>query len=60
MSPSGTFQKALLADLQTLNLNDERPLWEILGLAIPVDTVWKELRIAELKRLLTAYNKLFA
>jgi ribosomal protein S12 methylthiotransferase accessory factor len=43
---------ALLADLQTLNLNDERPLWEILGLAIPVDTAWKELRIGELKTLL--------
>jgi ribosomal protein S12 methylthiotransferase accessory factor len=44
--------KALLGDLQTLNLNDERPLWEILGLAIPVDTAWKELRIGELKTLL--------
>ncbi len=42
----------LLADLQTLNLNDERPLWEILGLAIPVGTAWKELRIGELKALL--------
>ncbi len=44
--------KSLLDDLQTLNLNDERPLWEILGLAIPVDTAWKELRIGELKTLL--------
>jgi ribosomal protein S12 methylthiotransferase accessory factor len=44
--------KVLLDDLQTLNLNDERPLWEILGLAIPADTVWKELRIGELKTLL--------
>lgn len=43
---------ALLADLQTSNLNDERPLWEILGLAIPVGTAWKELRIGELKTLL--------
>ena len=43
---------ALLADLQTSNLNDERPLWEILGLAIPLGTVWKELRIGELKTLL--------
>ena len=43
---------ALLEDLQTLNLNDERPLWEILGLAIPIDTVWKEFRIGELKTLL--------
>ena len=43
---------ALLADLQTLNLNDDRPLWEILGLAIPVGSVWKELRIGELKTLL--------
>jgi ribosomal protein S12 methylthiotransferase accessory factor len=44
--------KDLLTDLQTLNLNDERPLWEILGLAIPVGTSWKELRIGELKTLL--------
>jgi ribosomal protein S12 methylthiotransferase accessory factor len=42
----------LLAHLQTSNLNDERPLWEILGLAIPVGTAWKELRIGELKTLL--------
>ncbi|WP_428718805.1 30S ribosomal protein S12 methylthiotransferase accessory factor YcaO [Undibacterium curvum] len=43
---------ALLADLQTMNLNDERPLWEILGLAIPVGTAWKQLRVGELKTLL--------
>jgi len=49
---SDSESKTLLADLQTLNLNDERPLWEILGLAIPLDTVWKELRIGELKTLL--------
>lgn len=49
---SDTEAKELLDDLQTLNLNDERPLWEILGLAIPPDTVWKELRIGELKTLL--------
>ncbi|MFM9972758.1 MAG: 30S ribosomal protein S12 methylthiotransferase accessory factor YcaO [Burkholderiales bacterium] len=42
----------LLVDLQTSNLNDERPLWEILGLAIPVGTNWKQLRIGELKTLL--------
>ncbi len=42
----------LLTDLQTSNLNDERPLWEILGLAIPLGTVWKELRVGELKTLL--------
>jgi ribosomal protein S12 methylthiotransferase accessory factor len=42
----------LLSDLQTMNLNDERPLWEILGLAIPVGTPWKQLRIGELKTLL--------
>lgn len=42
----------LLADLQTMNLNDERPLWEILGLAIPLGTPWKQLRIGELKTLL--------
>ena len=44
--------KELLADLQTLNLNDERPLWEILGLAIPLGTAWKQLRVGELKTLL--------
>jgi ribosomal protein S12 methylthiotransferase accessory factor len=43
---------ALLADLQTLNLNDERPVWEILGLAIPEGTAWKQLRVGELKTLL--------
>ena len=43
---------ALLSDLQTMNLNDERPLWEILGLAIPLGTAWKQLRIGELKTLL--------
>jgi hypothetical protein len=35
-----------------MNLNDERPLWEILGLAIPLGTPWKQLRIGELKTLL--------
>jgi ribosomal protein S12 methylthiotransferase accessory factor len=44
--------ESLLSLLQTTNINDERPLWEILGLAIPVGTVWKELRIGELKTLL--------
>jgi ribosomal protein S12 methylthiotransferase accessory factor len=43
---------ALLAELQTMNLNDDRPLWEILGLAVPLGSVWKELRIGELKTLL--------
>ncbi|HAT30976.1 MAG TPA: 30s ribosomal protein S12 methylthiotransferase accessory protein YcaO [Janthinobacterium sp.] len=42
----------LLADLQTMNLNDERPLWEVLGLAIPLGTPWKQLRVGELKTLL--------
>ncbi|MBJ7309984.1 30S ribosomal protein S12 methylthiotransferase accessory factor YcaO [Rugamonas sp. CCM 8940] len=42
----------LLADLQTSNLNDERPLWEILGLAAAPGTPWKQLRIGELKTLL--------
>ena len=37
----------LLDDLQTLNLGDDRPLWEILGLAVPLGTPWKELRIGE-------------
>lgn len=44
--------RALLDDLQTANLNDERPLWELLGLAAPEGTVWKELRVGELKALL--------
>jgi ribosomal protein S12 methylthiotransferase accessory factor len=43
---------AMLAELQTSNLNDERPLWEILGLAVPAGTPWKQLRIGELKALL--------
>jgi ribosomal protein S12 methylthiotransferase accessory factor len=42
----------LLGYLQSSNLNDERPLWEVLGLAIPVGTAWKELRVGELKTLL--------
>ncbi|MEO8442762.1 MAG: hypothetical protein ABI547_09760 [Betaproteobacteria bacterium] len=50
---------ALLAELQIFNLNDERPLWEILGLAIPADTVWKELRIGELKTLLDRSDRFF-
>ena len=49
---SDTEMTELLTELQTLNLNDERPLWEILGLAIPLGTVWKQLRIGELKTLL--------
>ncbi len=43
---------SLLEDLQTMNVNDERPLWEILGLAIPLGTPWKQLRVGELKTLL--------
>ena len=43
---------ALLVELQTSNLDDERPLWEILGLAVPAGTPWKQLRIGELKTLL--------
>jgi len=43
---------SLLADLQTSNLNDERPLWEILGLAVAPGTPWKQLRVGELKTLL--------
>jgi ribosomal protein S12 methylthiotransferase accessory factor len=35
-----------------MNLNDERPLWENLGLTIPLGTLWKQLRIGELKTLL--------
>ena len=42
----------LLAHLQTVNLSEERPLWEILGLAVPLGTAWKQLRMGELKTLL--------
>lgn len=42
----------LLAELQTSHLNDARPVWEILGLAVPAGTPWKQLRIGELKTLL--------
>ena len=42
----------LLEEIQTMNVADERPLWEILGLAIPDGTPWKQLRIGELKTLL--------
>ena len=42
----------LLEHLQTVNMADERPLWEVLGLAIPLGTPWKKLRIGELKTLL--------
>jgi len=42
----------LLADLQTSILNDERPLCDILGLAIAPGTPWAQLRIGELKTLL--------
>ena len=44
--------RTLLKHLQTCDLSDERPLWEILGLAIPAGTPWKQLRIGELKTLL--------
>ncbi|USX28457.1 30S ribosomal protein S12 methylthiotransferase accessory factor YcaO [Oxalobacteraceae bacterium OTU3CINTB1] len=43
---------ALLVELQTSNLDDERAVWEILGLAVPAGTPWKQLRIGELKTLL--------
>jgi ribosomal protein S12 methylthiotransferase accessory factor len=43
---------ALLVELQTSNLEDERAVWEILGLAVPAGTPWKQLRIGELKTLL--------
>lgn len=42
----------LLAHLQTVNMGDDRPLWEILGLAVPDNSAWKQLRIGELKTLL--------
>jgi len=43
---------ALLVELQSMDLSDERPIWEILGLAVPLDTPWKQLRVGELKTLL--------
>ena len=42
----------LMEILRTMNISEERPLWEVLGLAIPVGTPWKQLRIGELKTLL--------
>jgi len=42
----------LLTHLQTVNMGDDRPLWEILGLAVPDNSAWKQLRIGELKTLL--------
>ena len=42
----------LLELLRTLNVNDERPLWEMLGLAVSAETPWKQLRVGELKTLL--------
>ena len=44
--------RSLYDELQTMNVSEERPLWEILGLAVPVGTPWKQLRIGELKTLL--------
>ena len=52
--------RELLDDLQTMNLGDERSLWEILGLAVPLGTAWKGWRIGEWKNLLQAYDKLLA
>jgi len=49
---SETECRTLLDELHTMNVSEERPLWEILGLAIPVGTAWKQLRIGELKTLL--------
>ncbi|MET0267579.1 MAG: 30S ribosomal protein S12 methylthiotransferase accessory factor YcaO [Duganella sp.] len=43
---------SLLVELQASHLNDARPVWEILGLAVAQGTPWKQLRIGELKTLL--------
>ncbi|KQQ33277.1 ribosomal protein S12 methylthiotransferase [Duganella sp. Leaf126] len=43
---------SLLAALQTSTFSDERPVWQILGLAVAAGTPWKQLRIGELKTLL--------
>ena len=55
MSRLSQLSQAELAELQddlaSINASDERPLWEILGLAIPVGTAWKELRMGEIKTL---------
>ncbi|MFT4174276.1 MAG: 30S ribosomal protein S12 methylthiotransferase accessory factor YcaO [Rhodocyclaceae bacterium] len=42
----------LLDDLQSSDLADERPLWELIGLAMPDSDPWKQLRVGELKTLL--------
>lgn len=42
----------LLDELQESDLADERPIWELVGLAMPDDQPWKQLRIGELKTLL--------
>ncbi|MXR36059.1 30S ribosomal protein S12 methylthiotransferase accessory factor YcaO [Craterilacuibacter sinensis] len=42
----------LLRELQVLGLADHRSLWEILGLAVPEGSAWKNLRMGELKTLL--------
>ena len=43
---------SLLVELQTSNLDDERSVREILGLAIAAGSPWEKLRIGELKTLL--------
>nr|WP_315219298.1 30S ribosomal protein S12 methylthiotransferase accessory factor YcaO [uncultured Duganella sp.] len=43
---------SLLVELQTSNLDDERPLWELIGLAAADGTPWKQVRVGEFKTLL--------
>jgi ribosomal protein S12 methylthiotransferase accessory factor len=42
----------LLESLQGSGLSDERPIWELIGLAAAADDAWKHLRVGELKTLL--------
>ena len=43
---------SLLVELQTSNLDDERPLWQLLGLAVGDGTPWKQVRVGEFKTML--------
>jgi ribosomal protein S12 methylthiotransferase accessory factor len=42
----------LLETLQASGLSDERPIWELIGLAATANDAWKHLRVGELKTLL--------
>lgn len=42
----------LLAELNDLGLADQRPVAELIGLAVDADSIWADLRVGELKTLL--------